>query len=73
MHYGDNGTIHSTQYLHIEVDTEGKVVGVWFRCCALPFEATVVGPDRAQGMRQMSKDINARIKLNAVDIDMEDQ
>lgn len=69
MIYGHNGTIHGTQNLNVEVDHKGNVVSVWFRCCALPFDVTVVRPERAAEMRKMSEEINATVKLNAVDIE----
>ena len=35
--YGDGGTIHSTGHLDVEVDDNGVVVAVWYRCLTLPF------------------------------------
>lgn len=69
MIYGHDKTIHRTQGLNVEVDQHGRVVSVWFRCCALPFDVTIVGSDRAVEMEQMSRRVNAEYKLNAVDID----
>lgn len=69
MFYGHNKTIHGTQKLNIEIDNNGSVVSVWFRCCALPFDVTVVNDSRAEDMCKMSDTINKTIKLNAVDID----
>jgi hypothetical protein len=69
MIYGHNGTIHGTQKVNVEIDRTGRVVSVWFRCCALPFDQTVVGIDRATEMLTMSARVNAQVKLNAVDID----
>ena len=37
-YYGDGGTIHSTTHLDVEVDDDGLVVAVWFRCQTLPFQ-----------------------------------
>ena len=71
MIYGHGDTIHATQKLNIEVDEKGNVVSVWFRCCALPFDVTVVGKDRAVEMARMSDDVNKRFKLNAVDVTTE--
>jgi len=51
MRYGDNRTIHHTQFLDVEITPEGEVVSVWFRCMRLPFKATVVDSDRADEMR----------------------
>lgn len=36
-YYGDGGTIHGTTHLDVEVDPDGKVVAVWFRCQVLPY------------------------------------
>jgi hypothetical protein len=71
MIYGHDGTIHGTQKLNIEVDRDGNVVSVWFRCMALPFDVTKVSTDRAVEMEQMSKRINQNYKLNAVDVETE--
>jgi hypothetical protein len=35
--YGDDKTIHQTEYIDIGVDENGKVQEVWFRCMQLPF------------------------------------
>jgi hypothetical protein len=67
MMYGYDGTIHGTKHLDVEIDEDGEVVSVWFRCCALPFKATVVGRDRAAEMHQMSKRINAEAEIHAID------
>jgi hypothetical protein len=69
MIYGHNGTIHNTQHLHVEVDKKGKVVAVWFRCCALPFEQVLADKARAAEMVRMSAEVNQQCKLNAVDIE----
>jgi hypothetical protein len=49
--YGDGGTIHGNTELDVEVDRNGKVVAVWFRCSMLPFRASVVDERRAEAMR----------------------
>jgi len=51
-HYGDDGTIHRTGEVNVELDNEGQVVSVWFRCALLPFTQNVVGKDRAADMRR---------------------
>lgn len=53
MIYGHNKTIHRTGEVNVELDKDGKVVSVWFRCMALPFTQNVVGDDRADEMRGM--------------------
>lgn len=70
LNYGDNRTIHGTTKLDVELDKKGNVVSIWFRCMALPFEARVVGPERAKDMRVMSKGINETCKLHAVKIEI---
>jgi hypothetical protein len=71
MIYGHNKTIHGTQRLDVEVDHKGRVVSVWFRCCALPFNVVVVDQERAKEMIRMSAEVNRYVKLNAVDIERE--
>ena len=41
MIYGHGDTIHQTNHLDIEVDAEGNVKAVWFRCMMLPFQVSV--------------------------------
>lgn len=52
MIYGNNGTVHGTEKLNIEVDRKGNILSVWFRCSTLPFDVTVVNKDRANEMRK---------------------
>lgn len=35
--YGGNGTIHSTGTVDVQLNKDGDVVAVWFRCRMLPF------------------------------------
>lgn len=51
-HYGDEGTIHRTGEVNVELDRSGQVVAVWFRCAMLPFTQHVVDEQRAQDMRR---------------------
>jgi hypothetical protein len=53
FHYGDEGTIHQTGELNVEVDKHGRVVAVWFRCAMLPFTQTTVEWDRVKDMRHI--------------------
>lgn len=69
MIYGYDKTIHGTQKLNIEIDKRGGVVGVWFRCCALPFDVTVVDESRAIEMAILSDEMNKHARLTAVDIE----
>jgi hypothetical protein len=49
-YYGDGGTIHSSTH-HIDIETyQGEVVGVWFRCQALPFKQIKVSGERSVQM-----------------------
>jgi hypothetical protein len=66
-HYGDAGTIHQTGVVNVEVDAQGKVVSVWFRCLGLPFTQHVVHERRAEEMRRMSESVNTRIAITAID------
>jgi hypothetical protein len=54
--YGDlddlRTTIHGTHELNVEVDRDGRVVGVWFRCMLVPFNEVIVDEERAQDMRR---------------------
>jgi hypothetical protein len=53
--YGGSGTIHRTEEVNVELDSDGKVVAVWFRCAMLPFTQHVVSDERAAEMREASK------------------
>ena len=53
FHYGDEGTIHRTGMVNVEVDKHGRVVAVWFRCAMLPFDQTVVEWGRVKSMRRI--------------------
>lgn len=66
MIYGNNGTIHGTEKLNIEVDRKGNVVSVWFRCSTLPFEVSVVNKDRADDMRGHYAEKNFRPLLGVI-------
>src|SRR4030095_14529065 len=68
--YGDNRTIHQTQYLDIETDRRGGVVAVWFRCMSLPFRQTVVDENRADQMRTMylESDGETYPKINSINV-----
>lgn len=51
--YGDGGTYHNTSQLDVEVDSEGNVVAVWFRCQPLAFKQANADDRRAADMRKM--------------------
>ena len=64
-HYGDDGTIHRTGEVNVEVDKQGRVVSVWFRCSLLPFTQKMVDEGRAEDMRGIRQD---RLpKITAID------
>lgn len=33
----DKNTIHDSRHFDVEVDDEGNVIAVWFRCLRIPF------------------------------------
>lgn len=51
-YYGDGGTIHNTSEINVELDENGKVVSVWYRCCLLPFSQRIVDSQRAKSMKE---------------------
>ncbi len=51
--YGGDRTIHSSEAVNVELDDDGNVVAVWFRCQPLAFTQDNHGPQRAQEMRDM--------------------
>lgn len=67
-YYGSDMTIHQNSGLDVEVDKDGKVVAVWFRCQPLPFKQSNADDRRADEMRRMySKDMHGfRADIEAV-------
>lgn len=54
-YYGDGGTIHGSTWLDVEVDGDGQVVAVWFRCQMLPWRVfRRTGGDGRYGPEDMS-------------------
>jgi hypothetical protein len=49
--YGGDGTIHQTSEVNVELDKNGKVVSVWYRCQLIAFTQNVVDDARAKDMR----------------------
>jgi hypothetical protein len=39
-YYGDGGTIHGSGTIDIDIDANGHVVMVWFRCRTLPWRVS---------------------------------
>lgn len=70
MIYGHNKTWHRTEHLDVEVDANGIVVSVWFRCIALPFQQTQVGHDRAVEMNSMYIRGTDKNRLLAVEVEL---
>jgi len=64
--YGHDGTIHRTEYVNVET-YNGKVVAVWFRCQALPFDQSETGINRANEMIKMYEDY--KVNLLAVEVE----
>lgn len=52
-YYGSDMTIHSGGEVNVELDHDGHVVAVWFRCQPLPFTESSTSKDRAKEMRAM--------------------
>jgi hypothetical protein len=68
FNYGHDKTIHRTKILNVEVDKNGRVVSVWFRCMALPFDMTVVDDNRAIDMDRMNADHVSDTEIHGIDI-----
>ncbi len=71
--YGHDGTIHGTNYVDVEVDENGNVVSVWFRCMTLSFRQTNVNSQRANSMRETYKDKRYIAKLVAVEYEDDEE
>ena len=56
--YGSNNTFHRDEEVDVEVDKNGKVVSVWFRCMQLPFKQINVNVDRAKSIKSSDKPFN---------------
>lgn len=52
-YYGSDMTIHSGGEVNVELNGNGDVVAVWFRCQPLRFTQTRIAVGRAQEMRNM--------------------
>lgn len=66
--YGFYGTVHSTEHLSVEVDQQGQVVAVWFRCQALPFKQSPANTARSTEMNRMYGDGSTMPRLIAVEV-----
>jgi hypothetical protein len=75
MRYGDKGTIHQSEMLDIETDERGNVVGVWFRCLALPFRQVRVDENRADQMRAIYQQTDGNIypKIKAIEVTLKSE
>jgi hypothetical protein len=45
--YGGDGTIHQSGHVDVQLDRDGNVVAVWFRCAMLPFNESIVDDEYA--------------------------
>jgi hypothetical protein len=66
--YGGRGTIHGSTELNVEVDRNGHVVSVWFRCQPLPFSATIIDDSRAREMHAMYTTVMTKLKILGVEL-----
>lgn len=66
-YYGDGGTIHGSTEVNVELDKNGKVVSVWFRCMTLPFTQTIVDDQRAQDMERCYQQ-NKIVEIHGIEI-----
>lgn len=53
--YGKGNTVHQNSYLDVEVDENGLVVALWYRCMPLPFKQHQVTKERAREMTDFYK------------------
>jgi hypothetical protein len=67
MIYGHDKTIHRTKLLNVEI-YKGKIVSVWYRCLALPFNVTEVDQSRAKEMQFMYEKQETNIDIEAIEI-----
>jgi len=51
--YGGDRTIHRNNAVDVEVDKDGNVVSVWFRCQPIPFNQSLSDDRRAEEMRRL--------------------
>lgn len=56
-HYGEH-TIHSTGHLDVEVDDEGNVIAIWYRCITLPFRQVNISNERKLSLSNSMPDIS---------------
>ena len=54
--YGGDQTIHGNDSLDVEVDKNGRVVAVWFRCSIVPFRQHDVDDHRAKAMTRAASE-----------------
>lgn len=70
--YGDDKTIHRTKVVDVEVNKDGKVVAVWFRCQPLPFKQSLADTGRANDMIAMYES-GGPLALKAVVLESDDE
>lgn len=65
--YGHSGTIHSSEQLDIEVNANGTVVAVWFRCQQLPFEQSYANGSRAANAKVPNPRLPRLVAVEVID------
>lgn len=55
---GEQRTYHGREHLDVEVNSDGEVVAVWFRCACLPFKQINVDTGRSIAMRDQQHQID---------------
>lgn len=51
--YGDDKTVHASDYVNVEVNSVGQVVAVWFRCHPVLFKQSYADRTRSVQMEAM--------------------
>lgn len=65
--YGHGGTIHDTEKLDVEVNANGTVVAVWFRCQQLPFEQSFAQQSRAANVKVPNVKLPRLVAVEVID------
>jgi hypothetical protein len=70
--YGGGGTIHQTPRFNVSLH-KGRVVSVWFRCLAVPFDQNEVDEARAIDMDRMYAEMAKKpMRITGVEYERED-
>lgn len=65
--YGHSGTIHSSEQLDIEVNANGTVIAVWFRCQQLPFKQSYANGSRAANAKVPNPRLPRLVAVEVID------